>query len=540
MPTDNERDCGCGGSQDAPERGLSRAELLRRGIYGAASAAALSGLGFPSAAAAGLDRLDARPKRGGRLRVGFVGGGTTETLDPRGGLADVDIARAYNLYQRLTDFDGPRGSLRYTLAETIEPLNKTARDWIVRVKPDVEWHNGKTLGADDVIYTFKMILDPKNKLGGASDLSFIDPTRMKKVDKRTVRLHFVQPIADPRTSFGSRLVPIIQDGFTDFAHPVGTGPFRFSSWTPGVSSLLTKFPNYHEHGLPYVDELQTIDIKDDTARLNALKSGQIDAMQSVALADLPSVANSQSIHLLSCAGGACIPIVMDCTQAPFTDVRVRQAFRLIADRHQLVTNVLGGYGTIGNDLFSPFDALYDHKIPQRQHDPAQARALLSAAGQQNLTVTLYTSPVGTGYVETAQAFAQQAKAAGVTVNVQITPTDTYFSQYYLKVPFYMINWGYWPLDEQFALSCYSKASYNEQHFDDPQFDALWKKARATINITKRKAMYAQLQKILWNQGGYIVWGFQDFTDAYSAKTHGWQCSPSRPLGFYGFKRVWLS
>src|SRR5690242_13603149 len=119
MSTGNERDCGCGEPQQAGQQGLSRAELLRKGVYGAAaSAAAAAGLGLPAEAAAGLGRVDATPKRGGRLRVGFVGSGTTETLDPRGGLADVDIARAYNLYQRLTDFDGPRGSLRLTLAET--------------------------------------------------------------------------------------------------------------------------------------------------------------------------------------------------------------------------------------------------------------------------------------------------------------------------------------------------------------------------------------------------------------------------------------
>ena len=65
-------------------------------------------------------------------------------------------------------------------------------------------------------------------------------------------------------------------------------------------------------------------------------------------------------------------------------------------------------------------------------------------------------------------------------------------------------------------------------------------ATVMLDETKRKAMYAELQQLQWNEGGYIVWGFQDFTDAYSASTHGWQCSPSRPLGFYGFKHIWLS
>ena len=103
---------------------------------------------------------------------------------------------------------------------------------------------------------------------------------------------------------------------------------------------------------------------------------------------------------------------------PFDDVKVRQAFRLIVDREQMVQQVLSGQGRVANDLYAPYDPAYAKDLPQRKQDLEQAKSLLQQAGQANMTVELVTAPVFQGIVEAAQVFAEQAKGAGVTVKVR--------------------------------------------------------------------------------------------------------------------------
>ena len=117
-------------------------------------------------------------------------------------------------------------------------------------------------------------------------------------------------------------------------------------------------------------------------------------------------------------GGYYTPFTMRCDVAPSSDVRVRQALRYVVDREAMIKLVFGGYGLIGNDLFSVYDPDYDHAIPQREQDLDKARSLLKAAGHSNLHVALVSSPIGPGVTDAAQVFAQQASGAGITVAIR--------------------------------------------------------------------------------------------------------------------------
>lgn len=479
------------------------------------------------------------PRRGGTLRVGFVGGGTAETLDPHGGNTTIDIGRSQVLYEKLFDQYGPRGAVGPTLADSLEP-NATADVWTLKLKPNVLWHDGRPLTVDDVIFTFDRILDPKNRLGGASDIGFIDRKRMKKVDDLTLTLGFNTPIADPKPSFASRFVFIIQNGFTDFAHPIGTGPFKFVSWTVGKQSKFVAFKDYRESGRPYVDELDYVSIADGTARFNALRSGQVDAIENLQASQVNSLGSDPNVKVLSSPTGGMVTLVMDNQKSPTSDRRVRQALRLLLDREQMVKNVLSGYGKVGNDLFSPFDPLYAADIEQRTYDPEQAKSLLRAAGQEGLAIDLFSSTVAVGMLESAQAFAEQAKAGGVNVSVKQSPADSYYTDKYMKVPFFQTQWGNYPLDSMIALSTQSTAPYNESRYKNPAFDKLWKDARSTLDEASRRDKYHQLQQMLHDDGGYGIWGFANTLDGYRSNVHGLTPNPARPLGYFAFKDVWLS
>jgi len=221
-------------------------------------------------------------------------------------------------------------------------------------------------------------------------------------------------------------------------------------------------------------------------------------------------------------------------QAPFKDVRVRRAFRLIADRKQLVQLAFSGHGHVGNDIYSPLDACYDSALPQRTQDIAKAKSLLKAAGKSGLSVDLYTTNGRAGQVECAQVFAQQAKKAGVNVNVKNLDATTFYGNQYLKYAFSTDYWGTRNYLNQVAAGSLSVAPYNETHWNNPKFVSLYNQALKTVNPRKRCAIVHEMQKMEYDNGGYIVWGFYNLVDAYSPKVVG--IKPSKgtlPLGGYG-------
>ncbi len=175
---------------------------------------------------------------------------------------------------------------------------------------------------------------------------------------------------------------------------IGTGPFKVKSFTPGRESVHVKNENYWIDGQPYFNEVRIINFPSDAAKVNALLSGQVEAMADVPFAQVP-VVKGRGKKILVSPTGAWTPLCMRVDVAPFNDVRVRRAFRLLINRPQVVQQGLSGYGFVGNDIYSPFDPAYaGDEFPQRKYDPEQAKSLLKQAGHDSLDVELVTSPRG--------------------------------------------------------------------------------------------------------------------------------------------------
>jgi peptide/nickel transport system substrate-binding protein len=506
-------------------RGMTRSEVLR-GAVGAGLFLTTPGLAAAcssSSSSSSPTTGGGAPKAGGTLRLGFTGNGNNETMDPGLIVADVDGARVRSLFDPLVESQ-PNLDLKPGLAESWEP-NSTATVWTVRLRSGVEWHDGKPLTADDVIYTLKRNAQ-NSKLDGHSTVAPIDLAGVKKMDNLTVQIPLHYPVANLFASFYQHFMSVVQDGATNFDKPIGTGPFKFKSWTPGTSSVFVKNPNYWQSGRPYVNELECQSIPDPGARFNALTSGEIDGMNTLSFSQAKTQAPASNITVLTGDG----PV----------DVRVRQAMRLIADRSALVSTAQLGYGQIGNDLFGKGIQFYDTSLQQREPDIDQAKHLLKAAGADGLQVTLYSSNFQPGLLESALAFSQQAKAAGVTVNVNNGPGSTYFSDHYLKAPFMQSVWNPTPLSTWMISAVTSDAPFNETHWKDPAFDKLVKEASAQLDTSKAADLWNQAQQILWNEGGYLIWGFQPWLDGLASNVHGATGSYAGSLGYWNFRDWWLS
>ncbi|WP_027946796.1 ABC transporter substrate-binding protein [Amycolatopsis taiwanensis] len=519
--------------------GSNRRDFLR---YLAAGAVALgSGAGLAGCAGGPVRKAplpSGPPRYGGRLRVGVVGGSSKDTLDAHAPVTHPDEARVFQLYETLMRFD-EEYRLEPALAESIES-DSQAMTWTVRLREGVEFHNGKTLSAEDVIYTLRRIIDPADPQSGASGLSALDPEGMRSLDDRTVRLTLSTPdvaLPEQLAYYASGIVPT---GY-DPKRPVGTGPFVFDSFIPGQQSVFTKNRNYWRSGQPYLDEVVIGDFPDDTARVNALLGGQVDAIDQVPLGLIRVLDADPNLRLLESRTGAWLPFTMRVDRPPFDDVRVRQAFRLVVDRQQMIDQVLGGHGTLGNDLYSPLDPLYNSALPQRTRDVAKARQLLREAGKENLEVELVTSPVAAGTVEAAQVFAQQASAAGIRVNVRKVDTGEFYGDNYLSWDFAQDFWFTRNFLPQASQSSLPDAPFNETHWADPEFIDLVSRARSTTDQAARKDLIWKAQQIEYERGGNIIWGIPNQLDAYGVRVAGLREDRSgAPLNSYGFGHAWLA
>jgi peptide/nickel transport system substrate-binding protein len=527
---------------------LTREELLRGAAVG--GGALLLGGSLSQVAQVAQAASDAARKRGGTFRLGIAGGSAKDFIDGQYIITEPDIARLMTGWETLVVYDS---KFRLQMDGLAEEITSNARGdvWTIRVRDGIEFHNGKPLTSADVKYSLLRVINPKLGLGGQAFLSSIDPHRIAILDKRTVRLILTQPdstILDGLAQYTITMVPV---GYSPTAigrakPNVGTGPYKLQSFTPGQQSVHVRNPNYWRTGQPYFDEVVIIDFPDDSARVNALLGGQVDAITNVPPAQVPVVNGHSGTHVLESPSGAWTPIVMRVDVAPFNDVRVRQAMRLIANRPQMVEQALAGHGYIGNDLYAPFDQAYDSALPQRHQDIAQAKSLLKAAGRAGLTIDLQSTNGALGMNEGAQVFAQQAKAAGVTINVRILDSGTFYGNQYLKWVFSTDFWNTRSYLGQVASGSLPTSPYDESHWPDPahrRFITLFKEAKATIDRAKRAEIIHEMQKMEYDAGGYIIWGFHTSLDGYSSRVKGLRTGYKSILSLNqfgnGYRTIWF-
>ncbi len=176
-----------------------------------------------------------------------------------------------------------------------------------------------------------------------------------------------------------------------------------------------------------------------------------------------------------------------------------------------------------------------------QQDIAQAKHLLKQAGQQNLTVQLVTSPVATGTVAMATVLQQQAKLAGVTINLKTVDPTTFFGPNYLHWTFSQDFYNYSPYLAQVAQSLLPTSPFNETHWHLPKYIKLYHQANATADAATRKQIEHEMQQIDFNEGGYIIPAFIDALDAYSTKITGYSAAKvGQPLSDFDFEHYSFS
>ncbi len=235
--------------RDRPE---TDASLTRRQVlHGALAGGAMLGAGSLLAACGGSSSASSSAgsspattgtiKPGGSLSVGATGGGAKDTIDAHIPTADTDIMRVWNLYEPIAVRPPDFGPLEMMVAESLEAEKGKADSWIVKVRPGIEFHNGKTVSADDVVFSLQRILDPKDPKAGAASIGYVDLKGVKALDKSTVRIPLQFANASFPDDIGQYFNGIVPVGY-DPSKPVGTGAFMYESFTPASRACSRSFP----------------------------------------------------------------------------------------------------------------------------------------------------------------------------------------------------------------------------------------------------------------------------------------------------------
>jgi peptide/nickel transport system substrate-binding protein len=510
----------------------------RRFLEGAALIGGVAAAGGSLATLTGCSVPDDTPAGpGGALRLGMVGGSTSDVLDPRTFLDWVLINIGYQLWNGLVEIDAD-GNVRPELLEEWE--SPTVTEWIFKVRRGVVFHNGKTLDADDVIYSINL---HRGDTRSPTKAVLENVAEIRKLDASRIKITLAAGDAElPATLSDYRLL-VVPNGFTDWANPIGTGGYRLENFEPGVRCITRKAGNYWKPNAAHVEAIEIIVINDPVARVNALISGQVDVINRIDGRTANLMKRNARFQVVRSQTGQYGVLAMNCELDPYRNNDIRLALKYAIDRARIVKTVLNGYGTVGNDQpIPPGNRYYDTGLAPHAYDPERAKFYLKKAGIDRLSVTLQASEAAfSGALDVGVLFQAAAARAGIALEVKREPADGYWTNVYQKAPFCAsYSDGRTTVEGALSKAYRSTSSTNDTNWRRPDFDRLANQARAETDPAKRRELYGACQQMIAEYGGALIPMFMDHIEAGSQRVKGWR--PSAIFDMMGQRigeKVWL-
>lgn len=535
--TDQKRDMRVATLLDRLNRhGLSRRKFMEGAMAAGMTAAAASTLWSDTARAEG-------PKRGGHFRIGMQDGNTTDSLDPGTTESTFMIDLNHGVRSYLTEITednvvGPDA------AESWE-ASDDASVWTFKLFEGVEFHNGKTFTAADARDSLNFHRAEDSKSAAKPLLESVE--EIIADDDRTLTVKLTSGSADfpyVLTDYHMVMMPSDGEGNVDFASGIGTGGYAIESFDPGVHATFKRHENFFKPDHAWFDSAEFIAIPDSNTRMTAVTTDEVDAITNADLKTAHMLSRDPNVTVLDIPSGGHATMAMHVDVPPFDNNDVRLALKLAIDREEILQKILRGHGTIGNDHPIGPTLPYWSELPQREYDPDKAKHHLKKAGMENLKVSFSTSEVPfPGATDAGILYQEQAKAAGIDVNVVRESNDGYWSNVWLVKPFCMVGWGQRPTpDVMFTLGYAADAPWNETHFKDERFNSLLLEARKELNDERRVELYREMMLIVRDEGGTIVPFFNNWVYAHRANVqHGEQVSGNWPLdGHRALERWWFA
>ena len=495
---------------------------------GLAGIAALGALGIRSGEAQ-------TRKRGGTIRVAYVG--SPVKLDPHVATGSEEWSMLRAVYDNLVWTDETL-SPKPELAESWEST-PDAKVWTFKLRKGVKFHHGRELDADDVVFTFNRIFNPATASPARSVFSMVE--KVEKVDPLVVRFSLKSPFAEFAQlvggSFQAKIAP--RDVADLNKTPTGTGPFKLTEFVPGDHVTLVRNDAYWRSGEPYLDQIRIVYLPEEAAHVAGLMTGDLDMSWWPSAEVIPIYQANRDITVSIAQSYGYQPIIMRVDQPPFNKPEVRRAFRLICNRDSLRKIAVGNLDVpVSNDHpIPPFSPMYMEQKPLAQ-DIETAKKLLSDAGYKDgMDIEMMAWTGRAGLVQAALGFQDMAKRANVRISVNTVPADIFLSKYWLKHNFFVTNWnGRTTLYEMLALAYQSDAQWNESQWKSKAIDDLIEGVRREQEPAKRKAVFAEIQKMFIEDSPAIIAYHRPSVMAYRKHLKDFVPHPS---GWLDFRTTWL-
>ena len=515
---------------------ISRREFMTRAVALGAGAALATKLA-PTAL------LAAEPKSGGKLRIGIGAGSTSDSLDPATFLQTYTQLVGFGLRNNLAEVSNTNEIIP-ELAESMES-SAAADKWTFKLRKGVEFHNGKTMDANDVVASLNHHRGEDSTSAAKAILEAI--VEIKADGKDTVVFTLREGNADfpfVVSDYHLGIMPA-SDGVVDGPSGIGTGGYILQSFDPGVRTTLKRNPNYWKTGNAHFDEAEVLAIVDVVARTNALATGEVDVMDRVDLKTVGLLKRDKSIRVEEVSGTQHYTFAMRTDTPPFDNNDVRLALKYGIDRDALIKTILNGHGALGNDHpIGRSNRFHASGLAQRQYDPDKSKFHLKKAGHDSLSVDLSAADAAyAGAVDAAVLYREHAAPAGIDINVVREANDVYWSNVWMQKPWCAVYWGGRPTEDwMFSMAYAAGAAWNDTFWNHEHFNQLLKQARAELDDNKRREMYGEMQRIVSDEGGVVIPMFANYVIAMATNVqHAESVAANLDLdGVKAMERWWFA
>lgn len=491
-------------AEEAAAGRLSRGELLRRAAVLGLSAPTVSLLAAAcSDGGADDSKAEGRPRRGGALVLGTPVSGREP--DPWFAIDSGGVVTAQLACEYLTR-PGPGNVLEPALAASWRP-GATTQEWTFDLRPDVRFHDGSPLTADDVVATFRVIADPELGSSALSALGgVLSPDGVEKVSADRVRFHLDRPYADfpylvSTYTYSAVILPANYEPGTFVQGGIGTGPFVLREFVPNEQARYVRNTRYWRSNLPYLENVTLRYYAEYAAIVLALQSGEADVALEVRYQGSQPLFDNPEVRMQREPSSAYRALHLRVDRPPLDSPLVRRAIALCLDRPALVQGLYNGRADLGNDhAFAPVYPTHPGTPEQRRQDHAAARRLLEQAGHaRGLAITL-TIEQFEDVPQYGIFVKEMCKPAGIDVKLEILSQAQYYgsqdNQPWLEVPAGITDWASRGTASQTIGPAYRcGAVWNSAHWCDQEFERLLREFDGELDLQRRRRLAADAAQI---------------------------------------------
>ncbi len=409
------------------------------------------------------------------------------------------------------------------LAKSYE-IENGGKTILFHLRKNVYWQDGIPFTADDVIFTYKTIIDKNTPTPYAGKYKII--SSIKKIDNYTIEVNYPYPFAPALYSWMMGIVPkhILKNtksiATCEFNRkPIGTGPYILKEWKTSQYLILKVNKRYFIHK-PYIDEILYRIIPDKTTNLLELKSGNID-MMSLSPLEYKYEMNDfikkhYNVYFQPSAGYTYIGFNLK--EKLFKDLRIRKAICMAIDRQKINKTILLGFGEVADSIY-PKNSPYFRKKTICSYNPKKALEILNKLGWhkkedgflykngQRFTFTIYTNDGNAQRKYAAIMVQEYLRRIGIKVNLRILEWQAFINMINERhFDAIILGWQLGADPDQYSLwdsKSDFKGGFNFVGFSDKQVDELIEKGRRTFDKKEREKIYLKINDLIVKQFPYI-------------------------------------